>query len=349
MLKRNLAIIDIFLKVYEGVMFLITEILYFLRNEYMIGHNQRDRVLFLLILGTVLAYQLFTTLAVQGDERYSGGTTYNITDVDGFLLYIEGDGTVVNFDATYSGLIFVSPDSPGATLNFRGDSCANLISAGPGSYVNIYGGTVDFLVSVEPDAHVTIYGEKFTVYDELKRTTSEYQPGKKLSVTRAIVTAYNKWGSKFFTGRVSCVPNAFVLLDTESENLNVQIDVKPESNPSVISLYSEDVVPVAILSNETFDVKQVLPDSVRFAGARVASKNGKPMANAEDVDKDGDDDMVFHFKIDDLKLEDGVTKAVVKLTGQLKSKAAGQSANQTNDRVLITGTDTIFIMRSKNK
>ena len=316
----------------------------------MIGHNQRNKTAFLMILGTALAYQLCATLTVQAEVRYSGGITYNVTNADDPLIYIEGEGTVVNFEAPYHGYIFVSPDSPGATLNFRGEAGANLISAGPGSYVNFYGGSVDFLVSVETDAHVTIYGDKFTVYDELKRTTYECQPGKKLSVTRAIVTAENKWGSKLFRSRISCVPNAFVLLDTESRNINVQIDVKPESNPSVINLDSNGVVPVAVLSSEKFDATQVLPETVRFAEASVAmSQKGKYMANAEDVDKDGDDDMVFHFRTQDLKLDDGATKAVVKLTGRIKSHAVDQSAGQANDSALIVGTDNVYILRPEKK
>ena len=83
------------------------------------SRTQRKRVVFSLILAIALAYQLFAGLAAQGEERYSGGTTHDITDVDDSLVYIEGEGTIVNFEATFHGIIFVSPDSPGATLNFR--------------------------------------------------------------------------------------------------------------------------------------------------------------------------------------------------------------------------------------
>ncbi|MHC4169569.1 MAG: hypothetical protein ACYSWQ_21700 [Planctomycetota bacterium] len=314
------------------------------------SRDQRSRVIFSLILGVALAYQLFAALAAQGEERYSGGTTHDITDVDDSLVYIEGEGTIVNFEATFHGFVFVSPDSPGATLNFGADARANLISAGPGSYVNLYGGSVDFLVSVERDAHVTIYGEKLVVFDELKRTTYECKPGTKLSVTRARVTAYDKWDSKLFTGRISCVPDASVLLATKSKKLDVQIDIKPDSHPSVIDLDSGGVVPVAVLSDETFDATQVLPETVRFAGARVAVRSkGKHMASAKDVDKDGDDDMLFHFKTKDLKLMNRVKVAELKLTGQLKSSVATQSAGRTNDGKLISGSDRVFILRSEKK
>ena len=312
------------------------------------SRDQRNRVIFSLILGVALAYQLFAALAAQGEERYSGGATHDITDVDDSLVYIEGEGTIVNFEATFHGSIFVSPDLPGATLNFGADARANLISAGPGGYVNLYGGSVDFLVSAELDAHVTIYGEKFVVFDELKRTTYECKPGTKLSVTRARVTAYDKWDSKLFTGRISCVPDACVLLDTKSKKLDVQIDIKPDSHPSVINLDSGGMVPVAVLSDGTFDATQVLPETVRFAGARVAVRSkGIHMADAKDVDKDGDDDMVFHFKTEDLKLKNGVKVAELKLTGRLKTPVGAQSAGRTNGGKLISGSDRVFVLRPK--
>ena len=163
-------------------------------------------------------------------------------------------------------------------------------------------------------------------------------------------TAYDKWGSKLFSGRISCVPNASVSLDTEAKNLNVQIDVKPDSHPNVINLDSGGVVPVAVLSDGTFDATQVLPETVRFAGARVAVRSrGKHMANAKDVDEDGDDDMLFHFRTSDLKLRDGVKEAKVTLTGQLKNQVATQSAGRTSDGTLISGSDRVFILRPKKK
>lgn len=313
------------------------------------SRDQRKRVIFSLILGLALVHHLFAVLAAQGEERYSGGTTHEITDVDDPLVYIEGEGTIANFEASYQGFIFVSPDLPGATLNFGKDARANLISAGPGSSVNLYGGSVDFLVSVELDARVAIYGETFVVFDELKRTTKEYEPGTKLTVTRARVTAYDKWGAKLFNGRVSCVPGASVLLETKSKHVDVKIDVDPARHPSFIDLGADGTVPVAVFSNETFDATKVLPETVRFAGASVArGSGGKRMANAKDVDKDGKDDMLFHFQTKDIKLAKGLRVADLKLTGQLKGQAAPQSGGRA-DRKPISGSDRVFIQRSEKK
>jgi hypothetical protein len=319
-------------------------------DRHMESRNQHTKVVFSSILGIALAFQFCAARIARGQEHYSGGITRDITDVDDSLVYIEGKGTIVNFRASFQGIIFVSPDLPGATLNLLADARANIISAGPGSFVNLHGGAVDFLVSVEVDAHVTIYGEKFVVLDELKRTTYERKPGTKLSVTRARVTAYDKWGHKLFTGRLSCEPDASVLLRTGTDNLKVQIDVEPDSNPSIISLHSEGTVPVAVLSDETFDATQVLPETVRFAGASVAvGGKGKHMAKVEDVDEDGDDDMLFHFRTNDLKLADGVKEAKLTLTGKLKDQVAAQSARPTKDGTRISGSDNVYILRPKKE
>jgi len=312
--------------------------------------HHSTNVVFKAILTIALAFGLFAGPTAQGQQHYSGGITYDVLDTDDSLVYIEGNGTIVNFETAFHGIIFVSPDSPGATLNFGDDARANLISAGPGSCVNIFGGSVDFLVSVEPRAQVAVYGEKFVVFDELKRTTFECPPGTKLSITRARVTAQDKWGTTLFTGRISCKPHAFILLRAKTRDLKVQIDVEPAGNSSVIDLSSANTVPVAVLSDKTFDATQVPPETVRFAGASVAKDDkGTRMARAEDVDKDGDDDMLFQFRTSDLKLGDGFTEARLTLTGQLKDQAAAKSGKHANGVTRISGSDNVHILRPKKK
>lgn len=127
--------------------------------------------------------------------------------------------------------------------------------------------------------------------------TRQYNPGTTLYVAYATITAYDAWGTPLFSGTVSCSSDgATVLLASEAEylRLEVHIDVKPGADPSVINLNSNGMVPVAVLSDDTFDATQVQPETVQFAGAGVAvSESGKYMAHAEDVDEDGDIDMLF--------------------------------------------------------
>ena len=75
---------------------------------------------------------------------------------------------------------------------------------------------------------------------------------------------------------------------------NVSIDIKPGSCPNSINLKSKGVVPVAVKTTSGFDATTVDPATIDFAGAA-------PLRWAmEDVDGDGDTDMIFHFKTQEL-------------------------------------------------
>ncbi|MHC4329366.1 MAG: hypothetical protein ACYSWW_14735 [Planctomycetota bacterium] len=311
--------------------------------------KKRRRGAFSSILCIALAFQLYAIQDARG-QFYDGGATYEVTE-DSAYAYIHGEGTVVNLHATVTNGIYVCYfGAPGATLNFFDDARAGLIYADTGSYVNIYGGLVDVFVSVSEGTEVTIYGEQFVVVDPLTGT-QEYDPGTKLYTANAVLTAYDAWGDVLFTGRISCVEGAYVSLASESgnEELDVQIDVKPGDNSNIINPRSNGKVAVAVLSDGTFDATQVLPETVYFAGAGVAKNDkGKYMAHAEDIDEDGNDDMVFHFQTSELELEGGVI--TLTLTGQLGgSQMAVESAGQVNDGTVISGTDNVQVLQSKSK
>jgi len=106
--------------------------------------------------------------------------------------------------------------------------------------------------------------------------------------------------------------------------LAVDIDIKPGSDPNSINPNSKGVVPVAVLTTGDFDATTVDPDTVVFAGA-------SPLRWAmEDVDRDGDIDLLFHFKTQELGLDEGSTEAT--LTGA------------THGGTSIQGTDTVNIV-----
>jgi len=71
--------------------------------------------------------------------------------------------------------------------------------------------------------------------------------------------------------------------------LEVGIDIKPGSTPNTINLGSNGVVPVAILSTDTFDATQVDPATVSLAGAGVAlrGKGTNYLTTERDVNGDG--------------------------------------------------------------
>jgi len=91
-----------------------------------------------------------------------------------------------------------------------------------------------------------------------------------------------------------------------------------------INLNSQGVIPVAVLTNEFFNARDVIIGSVFFAGA--ASLRGNP----EDVDNDGDLDLILHFDTQSFNLTPADTEAT--LTGRLD-----------ND-TLIKGADSIKII-----
>ena len=102
------------------------------------------------------------------------------------------------------------------------------------------------------------------------------------------------------------------------------IDIKPGSDPNSINLKSKGVVPVAVLTTDDFDANSVDPVTVEFAGAA-------PLRWAtEDVDTDGDTDLLFHFKTQELDLTEDSTEAF--LTGY------------THAGEFIWGTDTVNIV-----
>lgn len=110
--------------------------------------------------------------------------------------------------------------------------------------------------------------------------------------------------------------------------IEVEIDIKPGSDPNSINLESRGMVPVAVLTTDDFDASTVDPITVEFAGASPVRWT------MEDVDDDGDLDMLFHFKTQDSDLNEDSINAT--LTGE------------TYDRNSVQGTDRVNIV-PKNK
>ena len=78
----------------------------------------------------------------------------------------------------------------------------------------------------------------------------------------------------------------------------VEIDVKPGTDANSINLASNGVIAVVILTTDSFDASLVDASTVEFAGASAVQ------TALEDVDGDGDLDMVLHFRVRDTNLAD---------------------------------------------
>jgi hypothetical protein len=98
---------------------------------------------------------------------------------------------------------------------------------------------------------------------------------------------------------------------------SVGIDIKPGSFPNSINPRSNGVVAVAVLTTSDFDAADVLPATVRFG---ATGTEAAPQHSAlEDVDGDGDADLIMQFPTSATGITCGTTSA--KLTGLTPTQA----------------------------
>lgn len=252
------------------------------------------------ILFWVVAILLFAAPQSRAQIDWAEGQYYNdgaVHDVKENLYWLEvGNGTTVNLYA----------------------SVALYVYAYPGSVLNIYSGDINGYVMVDPGlphAVVRIYGTDFTVNDE----PVDYG---QVVISSVLKGTYGN-GDSINLKILSSVP-IYLEMPDDPDDSTVEIDIKPGSSPNSINLKSNGVVPVAVLTADGFDASTVKPESVEFAGTKAVRWN------LCDVDDDGDEDLLLHFKTQDLELNEESTEAM--LTGNTFGGEA------------ITGTDTVCIV-----
>ena len=111
---------------------------------------------------------------------------------------------------------------------------------------------------------------------------------------------------------------------TIEEDIEVSIDIRPCSTINNVNTNSGGLIPVAILTTNNFDSGDVVPGTVKFGPAEAEAQRSL----MQDVDKDGDLDLLLWFLVQDTGIE---VSGPVTLTGETK---AG------ND---FTGTDNVFV------
>ncbi len=117
--------------------------------------------------------------------------------------------------------------------------------------------------------------------------------------------------------------------------LQVAIDIKPGSDPNSINCDAEgETITVAILTNGDFDATAVDHTTVSFEGAgelHVNTKTGELRRHEEDVDEDGDMDLVLHFRSSDTDLTCDAADAT------LKGETFGGTRTEGTDAVRMIG------------
>jgi hypothetical protein len=119
--------------------------------------------------------------------------------------------------------------------------------------------------------------------------------------------------------------------------VNVAIDIKPDSDENTINMGAHGVVPVAFLSGSGFDASVIDPTTVTLRGEEFSDgfvklrgkKDPQPMASLTDVDGDGNIDLLVHLEIERLAEHDLTTVCelgaltVDGFVAALKRRAAG--------------------------
>ena len=231
------------------------------------------------------------------------------------VIYDDGGEHDVTEDVV--GCLEIGTDT---TVNLYA-SVSQYVYAGPGSVLNIYSGDVGLYIVLsidEPYAVVTVYGTDFGGDGDFS------VPGQ-VSYSGGTLTGYYADGSAINLWFLSQLP--ILLGTTDDLEEEIDIDIKPGGNPNNINLKSKGVVSVAVLTTNGFDASTVDPDTVKFAG--VVPVRWRLC----DVDDDGDVDMLYHFKTQELNLD--------------KSSIDATLTGETNSGDVIAGTDTVRIVPTK--
>ncbi len=125
-----------------------------------------------------------------------------------------------------------------------------------------------------------------------------------------------------------------VTLSSPPGNILVFIDIKPGSCPNSININSKGIVPVAILTDEDFDAANVDCSTIMFLDANPVH------STLEDVDYDGDIDMILQFKTQELDfslvVDEGGEYPYAYLNGE------------TFSVIIIQGKDTVRLIGQHN-
>jgi hypothetical protein len=230
----------------------------------------------------------FAGIGVLGESGVLRDNVVTEAAGDGFLV-IGTDLSVVR--AT------VNP-----TVSFVGDdvslSAAEAPADGPGGLVNLGGYATLTLRQATPLALGLNYtDEDVAGLDESSLALYRYDGTTGAWV--ALADGANDPAANTVSGTLAETAIVAAFGAPATEAVEVTIDVKPGSDSNPVNPKARGVIPVAVLKTADFDPADVTVSSLRFgdsedveAGLGAAAVHG---GHAEDVDGDGDLDLVVHF------------------------------------------------------
>jgi len=130
-----------------------------------------------------------------------------------------------------------------------------------------------------------------------------YDPSQQVSFRTDPLSGVTAIGGFIFSAAAVSIPPTVV-----------SIDIKPGSDPAPINLKSKGVTPIAILTTNVFNAMTVDSNTICFGDVDDPAGNGDCTEahgkdHFDDVDGDGDLDMVLHFETRETGIESGDEQA----------------------------------------
>jgi hypothetical protein len=218
------------------------------------------------------------------------------------ILLGQGDGT---FQAPQAFGVGATPTFV-VVGDFNGDGHQDLVTANIGvSSVSILLGRGDG--TFQPAQHLTVGERPFSV----------------------AVRDFDGNGQQDLATANRDTNTVSILINTTAVEIAVKIDIKPGSLPNSINPKSNGVIPIAILTTDTFDATTVDSTTVRFGA--TGTEAGPVHATLDDVNTDGLADLLLHFRTQNTGIVCGSTSS--SLTG----KTFGGQSIQGSDSVRTVG------------
>jgi hypothetical protein len=136
---------------------------------------------------------------------------------------------------------------------------------------------------------------------------------RSLAISLFIASLFASIGMPVFAQEMSC-----------PEHVPVTVDIKPGSDPNGINLSSKGLIPVAVIATGDFDASLFAPEMAHLmdAGSAMGTCQGATAVRwaYDDVNKDGQLDIVFFFRVQELDLTPSSTSATFMAHGAYGSE-----------------------------